>query len=257
MNKFISTLKRASPTLLTIAGAAGVIGTAVLAVKATPEACRAIRRKEIEVNEKEPHPEDDRDLTIRETVAVAWKYYIPAASVGLATIICIFASNGLNHRQQGALTSAYMLVDQAYKEYKKKVSELYGEEAHDKVTQSIARDKYAKSAHSDNPNALLFFDFFSGRYLERTMEEIIDAEYQLNRKMALEDSVTVNDFYELLGIDPIDFGDVLGWSFGASESYYGYQWIDFTHELSVMDDGLECYILHMVYPPTADFMDYC
>ena len=89
------------------------------------------------------------------------------------------------------------------------------------------------------------------------MEEIIDAEYQLNRKMALNDSVTVNDFYELLGIDPVDFGDALGWSFGASESYYGYQWIDFTHELSVMDDGLECYILHMVYPPTADFMDYC
>ena len=250
MEGFIKAFKRASPTLLSCVGAIGVVATAVTAVRATPKALELIKTREWQYEEEGPCKGID-------AVKIAWKPYIPSVAIGLGAIICIFGANGLNRKQQAALTSAYMLLDGAYKEYKNKVKELYGEDSDEKVSKSIARDKYVKSDQKDRLDSILFFDFFSGRYLERSMEEIIDAEYQLNREFALNDYVELNKFYALLGIDPVDYGDALGWSIGAGENFYNYQWLDFTHDLQVMDDGLECYIIHMVNPPTADFMDYC
>lgn len=246
----IPKLKRASPTILTILGAAGVVGTAVLAVKATPKAMQLIEEADYEKRR-----DQDDVLTPMETVKVAWKSYIPAASVGLATIVCIIGANGLNRKQQAAITSAYILLDNAYKEYRKKVKELYGEDSDRHIRSEIVKDHYEHQEPAEGK--LLFFDFFSGRYLERTAEQIVDAEYHLNREFVHKDYVTLNEWYEFLGLDPVDFGDVLGWSIGAGENFYNYQWIDFEHELETMDDGLECYIIHMVNPPSADFMDYC
>lgn len=252
MKALVPRLKRASPTILTILGAAGVVGTAVLAVKATPKAMQLIEEADYEKRR-----DQDDVLTPMETVKVAWKPYIPAASVGLATIVCILGANGLNRKQQAAITSAYILLDNTYREYQKKVRELYGPEADSAVRREVAKKTPPNSEDMPSGDELLFFDFFSGRYLNRPIEQVIDAEYQLNRKFIHKDYVTLNEWYELLGMEPVDFGDMLGWSVSAGEAFYNYQWIDFEHELQTMDDGLECYIIHMTNPPTADFMDYC
>lgn len=263
MKGLVSKLKRASPTILTCIATVGVVATAVTAVRATPKALELIEgeirvRNKALLNEAMEHGDENckqiRNLEPLDVVKVAWKPYIPSVIIGLGTIVCIFGANGLNRKQQAALTSAYMLLDNAYKEYVKKAKELYGEDSDRNIRGSIAKDKYEPDAADETP---LFFDFFSGRYLNRTMVEVLDAEYRLNRIFAHEDYVTLNEWYKLLGLDPVDFGDVLGWSIGAGENFYNYQWIDFEHELQTMDDGLECYIIHMVNPPTADFMDYC
>lgn len=252
MKALVPRLKRASPTILTILGAAGVVGTAVLAVKATPKAMQLIEEADYEKRR-----DQDDVLTPMETVKVAWKPYIPAASVGLATIVCILGANGLNRKQQAAITSAYILLDNTYREYQKKVRELYGPEVDSAVRREVAKETPPKPEDIPSGDELLFFDFFSGRYLNRPIEQVIDAEYQLNRKFIHKDYVTLNEWYELLGMEAVDFGDMLGWSVSAGEAFYNYQWIDFEHELQTMDDGLECYIIHMTNPPTADFMDYC
>lgn len=244
-------LRRASPMILTILGAIGVIGTAVLAVKATPEANRAIRRKEVEVNEAVLSPEDDRELTIRETVEVAWKYYIPAASVGLATILCIFGANGLNRKQQATIMGAYALVNEGYKEYQKKVKELYGSESDRNVRTEIVKSK-KPTIEDVSEGKLLFFDELSYRYFESTMLEVVDAEYQLNRMYANEGRVMLNDFYNLLDLPKTEFGSLAGWDWEAGASAFSDNaWIDFEHDLVVMDDGLECYIIHMPFSPTV------
>lgn len=250
MKGLLPTLKRASPTMLTILGAAGVVGTAVLAVRATPEAVRRIRYKEIQVNESVVHPEDDRDLTILETIQVTWKCYIPAASVGFATILCIFGANGLTRKQQASIASAYALLDQAYKEYRAKVKEFYGPDTDAEIRKDIAKDNLEKvNLEEPEDGKKLFYDEFSGQYFERTMLEVMDAEYHLNREFILEGSVKLNDFYELLGLPRTDLGNVVGWDGESGIAFYGYQWIDFEHQLVTMDDGLECYILHMEFTP--------
>ena len=129
-------LRKASPTILSGLGAAGVIVTSVLAVRATPKALRKIR-----ADSKTNHDGDPEAYNKLEAVKSAWACYIPAAISGTATIFCIFGANVLNKRQQAALTSAYALLNDSYNNYKDKLKELYGEEAHQKIVDAIAAEK--------------------------------------------------------------------------------------------------------------------
>ena len=43
MGKFSTGLRRSSPTILTVLGIAGVVGTTVMAIKATPKAMKLIK----------------------------------------------------------------------------------------------------------------------------------------------------------------------------------------------------------------------
>lgn len=99
-------LKKFSPTVLSCAGAAGVVGTSVLAVKATPKALRKIR-----ADSRNAHNDPDA-YTKLEAIQSAWIYYIPSVVMGAATMICIFGANVLNKHQQAAITSAYALLNE-------------------------------------------------------------------------------------------------------------------------------------------------
>ena len=106
-------LKSNSSTILTCIGGVGVVATVVTAVKATPKAMALI---------EEAKEEKGDDLTKVETVITAAPAYITTAVLGVSTLVCIFGANALNRRQQAALTSAYALLDNSYKEFKAKVS---------------------------------------------------------------------------------------------------------------------------------------
>lgn len=250
-------VKRNAPTILTIFGGAGVVVTSVLAVKATPKAMALIKR------EKEVKGEE---LTKMEIVKTAGPAYIPAVISGVGTLACIFGANVLNKHQQAALMSAYTLVDNSFKEYKSKLKELYGEETHNKIVDAIAVEKaqdmrvwtenmcvqcdLAIEEHGSEPR--LFYDMHSGRYFESTIEQVMAAEYHLNRNYILRGYAYLNDLYEFLGIEQTDYGSVMGWA-PLDDGMY---WIDFNHRKAVLDDGLEVYILEMPFEPTYDFFEY-
>lgn len=240
-------LKKNASTILTCAGGAGVIATSVMAVKATPKALALLE------NAKE---EKGEDLTKLEKVKVAGPAYIPAAITGVATIACIFGANALNKRQQAALMSAYALLDNSYKEYKEKLAELYGEDTVDEISEEIVRDKYDEDPYPVEYGKQLFYDDFSQRYFESTTEDVLRAEHEVNRMLAVHYGVYLNEFYELLGIERTDYGDYLGWSTGELVETCWYSWIDFHHDKVVMDDGLECTIITMGMEPTFNFENY-
>lgn len=249
-------LNKASPTILTCVGAVGVIATAVLAVRATPKALECIDRKE---HENRMYVK----LTPIEKVKISWPYYVPAVLTGTATLICIFGANTLNRRQQASLASAYALVSRSYSDYKRKLKEIYGKEAHEKIMDSLAAEK-AENQHifssgflaasslefeDANEEFRLFYDSYSQRYFQATISQVLQAEYHLNRNFALMGGfVPLNMFYEFLGIEtsPVFAGE--GW-WVTDEMY----WIDFDHSKTMIDDGLngevECYIIDMVYTP--------
>ena len=241
-------VKRNGSTILTCAGGAGVVLTSVMAVKATPKAMRLL---EAAKNEK------GEELTKLETVKVAGPSYIPAVIAGVSTIACIFGANILNKRQQAALMSAYALLDSAYKDYQKKVEELYGEDANDQVKAEIAKDKYADDEVTlTDDNKQLFYDEFSGRYFESTTEDVIKAEYALNRRLAEFNGAYLNEFYEMLDIPAVDYGEYLGWSSSEIYDMQWSTWLDFAHKKVTMDDGLECYIISWSVDPTFRFEEY-
>lgn len=232
-------LKKNASTILTCAGGVGVIATSVMAVTATPKALALLE------NAKEKKGED---LTKLEKVKIAGPAYLPAVLMGASTIACIFGANILNKRQQAALMSAYALLDNSYKDYKKKVEELYGKDMDYFVREKITKDKYMKNKNPVEDDMQLFYDEFSQRYFESTTENVIRAENKINRIIATDYCVYLNEFYELLGVERVDYGDYLGWSMDEI--------IDFHHQKVIMEDGMECTIISMYTEPTFEFNDY-
>jgi hypothetical protein len=251
MNKFLrrskSFLNRNGSTILTYIGGAGVIATAVMAVRATPKALDLL---------DDARNEKGDDLTKLEAVKVAGPVYIPAIVVGASTIACIFGANILNKHQQATLMSAYALLDTTHKDYKNKVKELYGEEANEKVVEEIAKDKYDETDISESIGKQLFYDDFSGRYFESTMENVIRAQYAINRKISLHGGACLNEWYEELDIPPTEYGGGLGWSSGMLMDYQWSGWLEFVHKKALINDDLECYIITMSVDPMFDYEYY-
>ena len=218
-----------------------------MAVKATPKALTLLEKAKKEKGE---------ELTKLETVKIAAPVYIPSAIVGVSTIACILGANVLNKRGQASLMSAYALVDSSYKDYRKKVDELYGEEAGSQVRAGIAKDKYDDADIELSDGKLLYYDFYSGRYFEATPAEVKNAEYELNRKLMMDDCVYLNEWYYLLGLESLEHGLDFGWNTCTNMDAYWQTWVDFHHEKAIMEDGLECIIISFMQEPYPDFEDW-
>lgn len=251
MNKLLSKskmfFKRNGSTILTCMGGVGVVATSVMAVKATPKALYLLDMAEEQKGE---------ELTLVEKVQTAGSVYIPSIIICASTLACIFGANALNKRKQAALMSAYALLDNSYKEYKRKVAQLYGEDADKTVQESIAKDNYEKDDIKLGDESRLFYDDFSGRYFESTLEKVLLAEYELNKEFGRDGYAYLNRFYELLGITQERNCKALGWSQEMIFDMYSTYFIEFDHPKVVMDDGLECYILSFCYDPVVDFENY-
>lgn len=240
-------LKNNSATILSGIGAIGVVATAVMAVKATPKALILLDEAKEKKND---------ELTKFEAIRVAGPVYIPSVLMGVSTIVCIFGANVLNKQKQAALTSAYMLLENSYKDYRTKVKELYGVEADKKIREEIAKDDYEIEYSEPDEEKMLFYEPLSQRYFESTVEEVQCAEYHLNRNFILQDYVNLNLFYKFLGLKETTEGEILGWSTYAGYEKYGYSWVDFTHERIELEDGMECIVIEYPYEPSLDFIEY-
>lgn len=256
-------LRRHSSTILTVMGAAGVVATTVLAVKATPKALELIEEEKNEQNREllarsiansnegiiEYEPVEK--LKPLEVVKVAWKPYIPAAITGVSTIACIFGANYLSLRSQASLMSAYALLDSTFKDYRAKTEELYPEGSHI-VEREVIKSKFDKDMYVDSEKEL-FFDFHSMRYFNATMEEVENAANMLNQKLAMDGFACLNDFYEILGIKNTPYGYQLGWSLMYNDRMYGKPELEFNYDKIRLEDGLECTTIEIDYPPSIEY----
>lgn len=230
-------LRRNSPTILTFLGAAGVVATSIAAAKATPKAMALLEKTK---------EEKGKELTKLEIVKVAGPAYIPAVAIGASTIACIFGANALNKKTQASIMSAYALLDTSYKQYKSKVKELYGENSDRNVKKGIAKDKFKDNDININNEKILFFDFYSLRYFESTERLVLKAENRVNELLKLYGRASLNDFYESLGMPTAYTGYELWWNVQKCPS------VEFTHDITTMDDGLECCVISMSVEPECE-----
>lgn len=238
MKKFI---KKNASTILTCAGGLGVIATATMAAKATPKVLDTLKEAETEKGEK---------LTKFETVLTGAPVYIPTALIGLATITCIFGANILNKRTQAALISGYALLDSSYKDYRNKVTEMYGKNADQDVKNEVAKDKYQDTdvEGTDDDGKTLFYDTFSQRYYRVTSEAMVRAEHDINKILNEHGAASLNEYYDFLGIPAVDYGEHIGWSSAQMYEMYWNSWLHFNKTKVIMDDGLECVIVDFTEP---------
>ena len=71
-------MRKRSPEILTGIGIAGMVTSAVMAVKATPKALDLLETKKTEL--------DTERLEPKEIIKTAWKCYIPATAIGCVSI---------------------------------------------------------------------------------------------------------------------------------------------------------------------------
>lgn len=147
--------KHNAPTVLTWLGAIGVVTTAVLSATATSKVLRDLEAAKDEKGD---------DLTTSEVVRVAAPSYIPTTLSGLTTLACIFGADVLNRRRQAALMSAYLMLDNAYTEYKNRVKEKLGEDVDAQIQEEMSQTTLPDC------ETVLFYDMHLGEYFESSVE---------------------------------------------------------------------------------------
>ena len=55
-------------------------------------------------------------------------------------------------------------------------------------------------------------DSISGRYFRSDLDTIRKIMNELNRKMLIDNSISLNEYYSAIGLDNVKDGDYMGWS---------------------------------------------
>lgn len=240
------TIAKHSPQILTGIGVAGLVSTAVLAVRATPKALLILQEEGSERLECqwEDVTIDDAFEVIpkKEIVEITWKCYIPAIVTGAVSIACIIGATTIQNRRAAALASVYSLSELALKEYQEKVKETIGEGKELKVRDEIMRDRIANDPIAGKEVILtkrgdfICYDTISGRYFKSNMEDVRRAVNDLNEQLINEMYISLNEFYDLLGLSHTKLGNDMGWSMESGKLE-----VHFSAQLT--EDGEPCMVV--------------
>ena len=237
-------LGKHSPEILTGIGITGMISTTILAVKATPKAMKLIDIKKKEL--------DTDELTVIETVKTAWKPYIPAMLVGLASTTCLIGASATNYKRNAALASAYALSERTLTRYRDKVIDTIGERKEQQIREKIAQDEIDEKKLSNSQvivtsnGETLCMDTMSGRYFKSDIETIKQAVNKLNRRLVYENYISLNEFYGEIGLDDIKNGTLLGWNIDSGL-------IEPTFSTCLADNGQPCLVIDFMVEPRYDY----
>ena len=213
ISNFIKTTKgfirKHSPEILTGIGVTGMITSTVLAVKATPKALELINDKKYDLGD---------ELTVMETIKVAWKPYVPALVTGVVSASCIIGASTVNYKRNTALATAYAISESTLVRYRDKVIETIGEKKEKEVRDKVAQDEVSKNPVANTQVIIaskgntLFRDSLSGRYFKSDMNSIDKAINEINRQINLQHYASLNDYYYEIGLDPVKTGSYMGWN---------------------------------------------
>lgn len=259
-----TTLAFHSPEILIGVGIAGMISATVLAVTATPKALKLIdeekQRQNADLMEEanEEGAEDCREITELkplEVIDVTWKCYLPAAILSFTSAACIIGANKVHMRRAAALATAYKLSETALTDYKDKVVKVLGEKKEQAVRESMAKDDLEKHPVSKSEIIITkngttrFLDPISGRHFLSDIEQIKKIINELNRQMLVYDYVSLNEFYDEVGLDHIPLGNDLGWKItdGLIKPLFSSQ---------IDDDGVPCIVLKYEIAPKYGYSNY-
>lgn len=244
-------IEKHAPEILTGVGVAGFVATTVTAVKVTPQAIKNIEEAKKE-KAKEGESVEDVKLEPVEYVKCTWKLYLPVVVTGVSSIACVIGATRINLKRNAALVAACTLSENRFGEYKDKVKELLGEKKEQNVRDEIAKDKItsdpvrSEEIIRTGKGETLCYDAISGRYFYSDIDEIKRALNFLNNQLLYDESVSLNDLYDLLGLEPNGCGEDFGWN-RARPGWGGLVEPSFSSQLTA--DGIPCVVLDFIEGP--------
>ena len=232
--------KKHSPEILIGMGIAGAASSVIFAIKATPKAMILLEEKRQELGVEK--------LEAKEIIKTAAPVYIPTAVSFGVSVACIVGASSMNARRNAALTAAYTMSESALRTYRDKVLETVGEDKEREIRQKAAIEQQQKTPEpqalvvSNAAGQLKCFDSLSGRYFVSTKVEIDKAVNEFNRQLRDDMRISLNDWYDLIGLDTNKLGDMLGWDIER-----GY--VETCYASRLDEDGLPCLVVNYVEPP--------
>jgi len=204
LTRTIKILKSNSPEILTALSVSGVISTSYLTGKASFNAARQL---ETELP----------DLTTKEKAKLIWRHYIPAGISGTLTIGCIIGATKVSGRRTVAAVTAYSLSERAFAEYKEKVVEELGKGKEKKIRDDMVQEQVTKTQPGSKEviiagtGHILCCELFTHRYFRSDMETLRKAQNDINARVVNDLYVTIDEFYDLIGLPYTSHSNSLGW----------------------------------------------
>jgi hypothetical protein len=238
----ILTTQKHSPKLLFAAGVAGVVGTVVLACRATLKVEGTLedhenREKFLMSTDSKNDDEKAKELSklkIKLILDLTKPYLLPAF-LGAVSIASLTGSHVILEKRNGALLAGYAALDRAYKEYRQRVTAEYGVETDRKfamgfgdkiVTEKLADGTTAtkavqtrKGAGGGSPYAVLFDEKSKHFSTEpgRNAHTLTMLQSQLNDKLRNKGFVYLNEVLETLDLPKQKAGQYVGWIYTRDE----------------------------------------
>lgn len=245
--------KKQSPHILFVGGVIGVIGTAVLASRATLRLSPTVDEIKNdfdavtdigsydELGDKVQYTKAEyrRDVTYVYTkgaVKIA-KLYGPTILLGGVSIAALTGSHVQLTKRNAALTATLAAVMEAYEAYRARVREEIGEEREaalylDTRQQEVEIDGKKQTIETVNPSKYSpyarIFDV-GNRYWHESSEInrnfLMGQQNYANQMLQTRGHVLLNDVYDALGFERTSAGAVLGW---VKNSEVGDGYVDFS-----------------------------
>lgn len=253
-------LKKHSPEILVVSGVVGVVASAVMACKATTKLDAVLAESQDNVDKiknyieekgySEKYTEEDgkKDLAIvyvQSGLKVA-KLYAPAVAVGALSITAILAGHNITRKRNVALAAAYTAVDNAFKEYRGRVVERFGEALDKELRYNIKTKEVEEVVQNEDGTETVitkkvdFIDTMPSLYAKFFDETCLgwtkDHEYNVmtlrnqqkaaNILLKKKGYLFLNDVYEMLGFERTKAGQIVGWLYDEKNPN-GDNYIDF------------------------------
>lgn len=262
------TISKNSPQILTGMAVAGLVSTTIMGIRATPKAMALMdeavwdKYEEAMSTSKEDLSFDEwmdkengydwkdraNTLSKKEIIKLCWKTYLPTVLMGSISVACIIGSNRISMRRNAALASLYGLTEAAFKEYQHKVVETIGKNKETKVRDDIAADHVKNRPVGQNEiiftgkGEVMCMDELSGRYFKSDVDKINKAINEMNYHLRHENFLSVNEFYDEIGLSHTPLGDDLGWDIDKGE-------IEVSFSAQLTDTNEPCIVLNYKVNP--------
>jgi len=235
-------LESSSPKLLFGAGVVSMVGSTVLACRATLklEDVLAKTQSNLELANNLEHPEyseedrqKDKVIIYTRSAVELGKLYAPAIVLGAAGIGMLTKSHNILEQRNAALTAAYVALDRGFREYRSRVVERYGEQedqefryGSEKVQiedPDTGRKKTVVRANPGEPSIYArFFDELATEWQRNPEYNLYYLRCQqeyFNQLLTARGHVFLNEVYKALGIPHSTAGAVVGWFRGYGDNY--------------------------------------
>lgn len=241
--------QKSSPEVLLAAGIVGMVGSTVLACRATLKMDTVLDNTKEKLNtaktlQHEDYSERDRQRDISliyyQTGIKVVKLYAPAVILGGLSIYALTTSHSIMTKRTVALTAAYGALEKGFNEYRSRVIEKYGEEEDQHfrygsqdveiVDPNTGKKKTVKRVSTTNAPSIYarFFDISSSSWSKEPEYNMLFLQCQQNYANDLLHSrghVFLNEVYDMLGIERSKAGAVVGWILsknGETDNYINF-----------------------------------